>query len=149
MRGALILSSLALGLTACAPEGKDSAPSPLSGYELASAKSAQSELTIIDLTPKQLVQAVNEENVRLIDVRRDDEVAEGIIPGAEHIAMDEFDPSTVTAGDDRPIILYCRSGRRSRIVGEKLATHTGRPTVHLAGGLIAYKEAAFPVAKPR
>ena len=40
MRAVLAFTTLALGLTACAPEGdgKDGVPSPIPGYELASAR---------------------------------------------------------------------------------------------------------------
>lgn len=103
---------------------------------------------VTDFSVEQLSDAIDNGDVRLIDVRRDDEVAEGMIPGAEHIAMDTFDPALVMAGDDRAIILYCRSGRRSRIVGERLAAHTGQPSTHLAGGIIAWREAGKSTTTP-
>ncbi len=83
--------------------------------------------------------------VRLIDVRTAKEVAQGMIPSAEHIAMDAFDPTALDTADDRTIVLYCRSGRRSQIVGERLAGHTGTPTLHLAGGILAWEAEGHPV----
>ncbi len=85
-------------------------------------------------------------NVRLIDVRTDVEVAEGAIPGAEHIALDRFDPAKLDLSDGREVVLYCRTGRRSAIAGERLAAATGKPVEHLAGGIIAWDEAQQPIA---
>ncbi|QUL37754.1 rhodanese-like domain-containing protein [Erythrobacter sp. JK5] len=146
MRAALLFSLLALGLTACAPEGegKDSVPhGPIPGYELAAAKAAAAPnaAKVVDLTVDQLRQMLAAGNVRLIDVRTAEEVAEGVIPGAEHIAMDDFDPAALGDSGGRDVVLYCRSGRRSGIVGERLAAYTGKPAAHLAGGIIAWKEA--------
>lgn len=151
---ALVLSSLpALALVACAPAGDDKdkgGGSPSLGYELAVAKqaapgSAGSETpALIELTPQQLRAKLEEGNIRLIDVRTDEEVAEGMIPGAEHIALDSFDPAALDLSDGREVVLYCRSGRRSGIAGAKLAAHTGKPVEHLAGGILAWQEAGEP-----
>ncbi|MEL6529698.1 MAG: rhodanese-like domain-containing protein [Pseudomonadota bacterium] len=148
----LILSStFALILASCAPsdEDKDGGGPPPFGYELAVAGDAPAAAqTVVDLSVEELELAREYEDVRLIDIRRDDEVAGGMILGAEHIAMEEFDPAKVVAGDDRPIILYCRSGRRSRLLGETLAAHTGKPSVHLAGGINAWAEGGNPIVTP-
>ena len=104
--------------------------------------------TVEDLTVDQLVELQAQSDVRLIDVRRDDEVAEGIIPGAEHIVLDEFDPEQLDLSDGREVVLYCRSGRRSGLAAEKLAAFTGKPARHLEGGIIAWKEAEQPIATP-
>jgi len=142
----LLLALTALAASACAPEGegesKESTPLPL-GYELAvvQAESDAVRSTVIDLSVDELQTMLAKGGVRLIDIRRDDEVAAGMISGAEHIAMEAFDPTTLDTSDGREIVLYCRSGRRSRIVGEKLAAHTGKPAKHLSGGIIAWRAA--------
>ncbi|KWV91827.1 hypothetical protein AUC45_11585 [Erythrobacter sp. YT30] len=147
------LSSLALA--ACAPQSddKDGAPDVLPLPELASVAEpsesvqygrdtgarASQAARIIDIGVDELAAIVARGDIRLIDVRRDEEVADGVIPGAEHIAMASFDPAVVSEGDDRPIILYCRSGRRSGLVAERLAAHTGEPATHLEGGILAWQ----------
>ena len=85
-------------------------------------------------------------NIRLIDVRTDEEVAEGAIPGAEHIALDEFDPAKLDLSDGREVITYCRSGRRSGIAAERLSKFTKKPTRHLEGGITAWEKAKLPLA---
>jgi rhodanese-related sulfurtransferase len=163
-RFALFLSP-ALLLAACgemeqAGEGRDAPASPL-GFELAMAgaaaasddapaSSAESAVAspMIDLTPEQLAERLKAGTVRLIDVRTDEEVAEGVIPGAEHIPLDRFDPAKLGSDDGREVVLYCRSGRRSAIAGAKLAEATGEPVVHLEGGILAWEEAGLSL-EPR
>lgn len=149
----LLLAPLtAIALVSCAPddsgeegrEGAGSRGSPL-GLELAVAgtggETDTQAATVIDLSVEELKAKIAAGNIRLIDVRRADEVAEGIIPGAEHVALDDFDPAALDLSDGREIVLYCRSGRRSGIAGEALAAHTGQPAQHLAGGILAWREA--------
>ncbi|MHA7820110.1 MAG: rhodanese-like domain-containing protein [Erythrobacter sp.] len=140
-----------LVLAACAPgtgerDERDSAPI---GYELALAKgdtlaAASQKAAVIDLTVEQLRAKLDAGGIRLIDVRTAEEVAEATIPGAEHIALDKFDPARLDL-DDRELVLYCRSGRRSGIAAERLAEHTGQPAKHLVGGILAWEEAGEPV----
>lgn len=101
---------------------------------------------MIDLSPEQLAERLKAGNVRLIDVRTDEEVASGTIPGAEHIPLDQFDPTKLGADDERDIVLYCRSGRRSAMAGAKLAEATGKPVEHLEGGILAWEEAGLSLA---
>ncbi len=111
-------------------------------------ESVIAETSVVDLSVDELASLIDGGNIRLIDVRRDDEVAEGIIPGAEHIMLDNFDPAALDLTDGREVVLYCRSGRRSGIAAEKLAAHTGEPAKHLGGGIIAWREANQPEVTP-
>lgn len=152
-------SAALLVLAACGGEAdgdqpKRDAPSPPFGLELAfasfadeggAAEPAPSPAPLSALTPAELAARIAAGNVRLIDVRTDAEVAEARIAGAEHIALDRFEPETLNLSDGREVVLYCRSGRRSAIAGERLAAVTGAPVVHLDGGLIAWEAAGLPV----
>jgi rhodanese-related sulfurtransferase len=159
---ALPLAPALLVLSACGGEpGKQSEQRenrsiPL-GFELAMAGTAAddkaavpapSPAPLVALTPEELAARLKAGNVRLIDVRTQEEVAEGTIPGAEHIPLDQFDPAALDLSDGREVVLYCRSGRRSGIAGEKLAAVIGEPTQHLEGGILAWEAAGQPVTKP-
>lgn len=162
---ALPLAPLILVLASCGnaqDEGKkrDGPSAPL-GFELAFAATgasgedgdtpaapAAAPAPLIALTPDELAARLSQGNVRLIDVRTDAEVAEGTIPGAEHIALDQFDPAKLDLSDGREVVLYCRSGRRSAMAGEKLTAATGKPVEHLEGGILAWEAAGQPVEKP-
>lgn len=159
-RAALLLApALLLALSACGDKGGESkgkrdAPSVPFGFELAfsgtagEAEAAPERAALVPLSPQELAAKIAAGNVRLIDVRTDEEVAEGVIPGAEHIALDAFDPAKLDLSDGREVVLYCRSGRRSGIAGEKLAAATGAPVEHLEGGILAWQAAGQPVEKP-
>jgi rhodanese-related sulfurtransferase len=165
-RLAALLVSPALLLAGCGGDhGADQngdAPSMPLGFELAMAGTSANGADdaagadnaplpapappMIDLTPEQLAARLAAGNVRLIDVRTDEEVAEGMIPGAEHFPLDQFDPAKLRPSDGRAVVLYCRSGKRSTMAGEKLAAATGQPVEHLAGGILAWEEAGQPIA---
>ena len=149
----LVLSSIAiLALASCAPDegGKDERESsPPFGLELAvvdTGNAAEAPApNVIDLSVDQLRTKLASGDIRLIDVRTDGEVAQGFIPGAEHIAIDEFDPAALDLSEGREIVFYCRSGRRSGRAGDALAAYTGEPAQHLAGGIRAWQEAGEPI----
>ncbi|MBU7580725.1 MAG: rhodanese-like domain-containing protein [Porphyrobacter sp.] len=159
---ALPLAPLMLALAACgsdAGEGsrKREAPSVPLGFELAMTglgadtadDASAAPTTLVMLSPAELAARIKAGNVRLIDVRTDAEVAEGTIPGAEHIPLDRFDPATLDLSDGREVVLYCRSGRRSAMAGDKLAALTGGPVEHLEGGMLAWEAAGQPVENPK
>jgi phage shock protein E len=51
---------------------------------------------------------------KLVDVRSADEFAEGHIEGAINIPVDDIAARTAELGDkSQPVVLYCRSGKRS------------------------------------
>ncbi len=64
-----------------------------------------------------------EENYIILDVRRADEFAAGHIPGAIHVANESIGTSEIPelADKDQLILVYCRSGRRSKEASQKLA----------------------------
>ena len=157
---ALPLAPLLLALAACGggqgESGRREAPSAPLGFELAFAATAADDtatpatarVPLVALSPEELAAKLKDGKVRLIDVRTDAEVAEGTIPGAEHIALDTFDPAKLDLSDGREVVLYCRSGRRSAIAAERLAAATGKPAEHLEGGITAWQAAGQPVDKP-
>jgi len=161
---ALPLAPVLLVLAGCGGEGdgadRDRAPGMPLGFELAMAGAAPgaeddaavpataAQPPLITLSPEELVARIARGNIRLIDVRTDAEVAEGMIAGAEHIPLDRFDPAALDLSDGREVVLYCRSDRRSAVAAAKLAEATGEPATHLEGGILAWEAAGQPVEKP-
>jgi len=75
----------------------------------------------------------------LVDVREDDEVSAGMLPGAKHIPLaliltergrDGLDPAT-------PVVLYCAQGPRAERAAQEL-TSCGFTTYVLSGGYTAW-----------
>ena len=73
----------------------------------------------------------------IVDVRRTDEFAEGHIPGAICIPNEsiETEPPEELPDFDRVILIYCRSGNRSKQASQKLAD-MGYTNVYEFGGII-------------
>lgn len=80
---------------------------------------------------------------RIIDVREPREFARGHIPGSENIPYLNLiaDPSCAMDGTDRPIVIVCRGGRRSRSAGVHIAPIHDRQVRVLKGGLLSWESA--------
>ena len=68
------------------------------------------------------VDAIRHASPLVIDARRADELAGGMLPGALHGPHDDMAAQAATVAPvlDRPIVVYCRSGRRSDIATDTL-----------------------------
>ena len=116
----MLLISLSLfGMTAC-----DGENGKASTYEQISAEQAK---TIMD----------TEKDYVIIDARTEDEFAEGHIENA--ILIPEYEISTRAEKElpdkEQLILVYCRSGRRSKIASEELVK-LGYTNVKEFGGII-------------
>jgi rhodanese-related sulfurtransferase len=80
-----------------------------------------------------------------VDVRRDDEWAEGRIEGAEHVPLDQLAARADELGEG-PIVFYCAVGERSLMAAQALSG-AGRDAVSLAGGIGAWQEAGLPTER--
>ena len=80
---------------------------------------------------------------RVLDVREDFEVAEGMIPGALHNPMGQLQARLSELDPTVPVIAVCRSGNRSARVAEAL-NGPGFTADTMAGGMIAWTRAGLP-----
>ncbi|WP_043934055.1 rhodanese-like domain-containing protein [Bacillus sp. EB01] len=78
------------------------------------------------------------EKLEVIDVREDEEVAYGMIPGAKHIKMGEIPESMDQLDKDKEYIFVCRSGRRSLNVCHYLQDQ-GYKVVNMEGGMLSWE----------
>ena len=86
-----------------------------------------------------------QQKLLLVDVRNDDEVARGIIPGAVHIplAMIPAKLDSLLKGDE-PLVLYCHSGIRSAQAAAYLVGNGRVAAVYnLRGGVLAWGKAGY------
>lgn len=77
-----------------------------------------------------------------IDVREHQETTAGSAPGAQFLPMQSLTLDQVPT--DRPVVLICRSGRRSDAVAQALAQH-GLTAYNVIGGMQAWAAAGLPV----
>lgn len=77
-----------------------------------------------------------DEGALIVDVRTVGEFSMGFYPGAVNIPDTDIETRLAELGEDKakPIVLYCRSGRRAGDV-KKLLEEKGFTNVHNAGGL--------------
>ena len=79
----------------------------------------------------------NEEGYVILDTRTREEYDQGHIPGAIQISHDEImeKAEEVLTDKDQLILVYCRSGRRSKIAAEALV-ELGYTNIKEFGGII-------------
>jgi rhodanese-related sulfurtransferase len=96
-----------------------------------------------DLTVEQVKAGVDAGEIVLVDVREPHENANERIPGGFLNALQSFDPAALPDPGDKRLVFYCRSGRRS-VTASQIAQNAGLPyDAHMAGGILAWKEAGF------
>ena len=81
-----------------------------------------------------------EEGYILLDVRTKGEYESGYIPGAINIPLSNIDEKIISSLPDKSqmILVYCRSGNRSREASDKLSK-LGYSNVLEIGGINAWK----------
>ena len=82
----------------------------------------------------------DEKDYIILDVRRPDEYAEGHIPGAINVPNEEIGTTEIAELPNKSqlILVYCRSGRRSKEAYEKLVK-LGYTNIVEFGGILDYK----------
>jgi rhodanese-related sulfurtransferase/Fe-S cluster biogenesis protein NfuA/glutaredoxin len=80
-------------------------------------------------------------DVRLVDVRTAEEVAQGMIRGALHLPLGELDARHGELDPADVWVVYCKSGRRSATAVQALRGHGFRSVVSLRGGVDAWAAA--------
>ena len=82
----------------------------------------------------------DEKNYIILDARRPEEYAEGHIPGAINIPNEEIGTAEIAELPDKSqlILVYCRSGRRSKEASEKLVM-LGYTNIVEFGGIQDYE----------
>jgi len=86
--------------------------------------------------------AITKDNVQLIDVRTPKEYEQGHIPNAIVIDYfaDDFATKAKTLDKNKPVYLYCRSGKRSAKASKKLQTLGFTQIYDLEGGYLKWSK---------
>lgn len=127
------LAAGALLLGACASRGSAPAqaaalPAPSGGF----------------ISSEEAHQLVEQQGGALIDVRTPEEFAQGHVEGARNIPVQEIANRLTDVGDpEKPVVLYCRSGRRAA-KAQEILEQAGFKKVANLGGMSAWYGAAPP-----
>lgn len=86
---------------------------------------------------KQAKEMIDAGDVLIVDVRTRVEYEEGYIPDAYNVPLDQIDKgiSNVTSNKDDTILVYCRSGNRSKVAA-RILTEMGYTNVYDFGGIV-------------
>lgn len=88
----------------------------------------------------------NEEMV-ILDVRRDEEWEKGHIEGARHVYVGHLEENLDKVPRNSPIIVYCDSSRRSNIAASILKKNGYDMVYNVLGSMTAWKNAGYKVVK--
>jgi rhodanese-related sulfurtransferase len=125
-----LLAALTMALfvtgTDCAPTPPKTHPEELSPLE------AQAWLQASDVP-------------QFIDVRTPEEFSEERIEGAKLIPVQVIADHLSEMDKERPVLLYCRAGSRSRKALDLLKTRGFKRVSQITGGITAWKEQGLPV----
>ena len=96
------------------------------------------------ITPNELsVRMHSGERFQIVDVRSAREYAEGHLPGALNLPLEEVEARIDDVQPHDPVVVVCWSGKRAGMACEQLDPHRGNLTV-LSGGTEAWIDAGLP-----
>ncbi|MBM3699407.1 MAG: rhodanese-like domain-containing protein [Actinobacteria bacterium] len=105
------------------------------------------QLIVMSITPEEGYRIISENmDYFLIDVRTEEEYMQGYIETANLIPLQELESRLDEIPKNKQIIIYCRSGNRSREAANILINN-GFGMVYDMGGIIDWQQAGFPVVK--
>jgi phage shock protein E len=97
------------------------------------------------ITPQRLLSAPPAE-VLILDVRSAEEYQDGHVPGAINIPHDEITAriQSLMPNQDKPIVIYCRSGRRADLASSVLSSAGFTQLLQLQGHMNGWRDAQLP-----
>jgi len=103
----------------------------------------------VALNPNQLVEWINRKDARVIDLTENNDFLKAHIAGAVNIPLADFSAThkAVQSAQDKPVVVYCRSGVRSDSAAAKLVAAGFKQVGLLSGGLDAWLRESLPTAK--
>lgn len=96
--------------------------------------------------PDELYRALSQ-GALVVDVRTPEEFAQGHVPGAINLPVEEVARWADRIPKDRPVYLYCRSGNRSRQAAEYLKKRGYTNLYNVEGGVRAIQQAGYPLVR--
>jgi hydroxyacylglutathione hydrolase len=98
-----------------------------------------------NVTPREARALVDDGNAVIVDVREPAEWRTGHIPNAVHVPLRNLEKRAKKLPRDRPIIVQCRTGNRSRVAARMLRARGFTDVRNLRGGLLAWNAQGLPV----
>ena len=85
----------------------------------------------------------------IVDVRTPAEYAEGHLPGAKNIDFfgPRFEDEISKLPKDKPVLVYCRSGKRAAGAAEMMTGMGMDKVLHMSQGYDDWRKAGYPLEK--
>lgn len=124
-----------------------SAAPPASEVENTTTASSSGQIQTINAEQFNKLLVLDE--VQLVDVRTPEEFQSGHIKDAENIDYnnENFKSKASSLDKSKPVLVYCRSGKRSASAAEILKEMGFTKIVSLDGGMISWEAANLPTSK--
>ncbi len=100
-----------------------------------------------DIEAAELHALLDTQQIYLIDVRNDDEVARGVIPGATYITLSSIPSVNFSQLENQTVVFYCHAGVRSAQAAAFVADQIDANIYNLRGGVLAWANAGFGFTK--
>lgn len=106
-----------------------------------------SSANVANLTTDEFASNIQNPGVVVLDVRTPGEFATGHIQGAINIDVEgaTFDSKIAQLDKSKEYAIYCRSGRRSAVAADKMASAGFNKLTNLESGIISWQGAGYPL----
>lgn len=130
-------AAVAIGIFWAVLPQRPSSPGSRSGVEERGA-ALEAEVTVAQAA------AMRGQGTFMLDVREPEEWAESHMPGATLIPLGQLESRLSEVPRDRPVVVVCRSGNRSRRGRDILLESGYERATSLSGGMLAWTSAGLP-----
>lgn len=86
-------------------------------------------------------------NIYLLDVRTPQEHKQAKLAGSVLIPIDEFERRVKEVPRNRPVLVYCAVGSRSRPVASYLARLGNKEVYNMSDGIVGWYRNGFPISR--
>ncbi len=99
------------------------------------------------ITPEEMQELRKMDDVQLVDIRTAEEYKDGYIPGFQNIDYfsKTFDKDIEELDKSKPVIVYCKSGRRTARCSKKMVDAGFVKIYDLDGGITQWKHEGYDV----
>jgi rhodanese-related sulfurtransferase len=109
---------------------------------------AQNDSAKTELSPAEFTKEIqNVPDAQILDVRTHSEFASGHLQNAKNIDWNgsNFQTEVAQLDKEKPVLIYCQSGRRSDAAADKMRDMGFKNVLELDGGMNAWNAAEMPV----
>src|ERR671918_246432 len=107
---------------------------------------------IAEVTPEEVQERLGAgRRIQILDVREDEEVRNGTVPGARTLSRAHFESRAedMLPDKDAPVVVYCQSGVRSAFAAKTLAELGYSDVSSMKGGFTRWKDLGYDFSIPR